>query len=96
MTLITTVWYLLIISTQMKLEPRGPFIVNKFKNINPDIKIVFLSGDKSRSAVKSWLDIAVDYFIYKLVKTDVIITPTDPLTHELGLIFSWPEMFVTR
>ena len=35
--------------------------------------MVILSGDRSRKAVTSWLDIGVDYFIYKPVKTDVII-----------------------
>lgn len=43
----------------------GDFVARRLKEINPEICVVMISGDKSDEALGAWLSAGVDHFLYK-------------------------------
>jgi len=54
-------------------EQRGDFVAKRIKDINSDITVVMVSGDKSEHAFKAWIAAEVDQFLYKPFETHQVL-----------------------
>ena len=57
-----------------RIKKRGIQVAQELKTLNPMMITCIVSGDSSEDALKNWLSSCVDYYMYKPLKRDEIIS----------------------
>lgn len=58
-------------------DQRGDFVAKRLKEINSDIMVVMMSGDRSPEAFRHWIAAGVDQYLYKPVAAHQAMTITE-------------------